>query len=277
MRQVFISYSHTDSQLAQTLSTYLQKKGIRVFLDAWRIGVGERISEVLSDALSASNYVILLASQKALASSWVSAEIDAAIGNEMAGKCRLLIVRVGDANLPALLRGKMYLELKENWDKQALEAIYRATQPTIFRNGWTCNVVDFAGNGGAGIHNLQEAGFPFYRLTFNLDAVGSYAGVFWEIRRGSINASKFTHFLCMLRGIQNGNGKFQLKFETKAGWPLIRLPMPSTDWREIQPIELRSLGSADWERLERITIAVDDRDIKLKKDCIFDVAGFYFF
>ncbi len=48
--------------------------------------------------------------------------------------------------------------------------------------------------------------------------------------------------------------------------------------KELKQISLEEIGKADWERLERITIAVDDRDVELcqEKDKECKVSVFHF-
>src|SRR2546423_4872975 len=170
MQQVFISYSHSDEQPANELKAFLEEHGVRVWIDAWGIGVGQRIAEEVGHALSGSNYVVLLASPESLTSSWVKSELDTALQLELAGQALLLIVVVHPCSLPALVRGKLYLELEPAgvWSESSLGSVLDTIQPNISRNGWPAQVVDFAGAGGAATKSLLEEGFPFYRLTLRV-------------------------------------------------------------------------------------------------------------
>lgn len=277
MRQVFISYAHKDKELANTLAEYLKDKNVHVFFDEWRIGIGERISEVLGNAIAGSNTFILLASPEALTSGWVRSELDTAIKFENDKKGRLLVIKIRDASIPPLISGKLFLQLKHKWDNSLLEKVYLATNPNIYRNGWSCRVVDFAGNGGSATFILSELGLPHYQIKLRVNKKGGYAGVFWEFNSGAVNVANYRNFTCKIQGGSSLKGRFQLKFETKDGWPVQHIPFPEQNWQELEPIALEGIGKADWERLERITIAVDDRDIELSQDYILNVADFYFY
>ena len=125
--------------------------------------------------------------------------------------------------------------------------------------------------------NLLEEGFPFYRISIRVGEKGGFGGVFWESYHGAFNVANYSHFTCKVRGITESDGRLQLKFETKRGWPVHYFPFPVTSWREIEPVRLADLGEADWDRLERITVAADDRDLDILKEHALDIADFHFF
>lgn len=277
MQQVFISYSHSDKKPATELKEFLERHGVRVWIDAWGIGIGRRITEELGHALSGSNYIVLLASQEALTRPWVKIELDTALQLEAAGKALLLIVVVHPCSLPALVRGKLYLELDppDEWKQDSLRAMLDALQPNIFRTGWSARVVDFAGAGGAATKSLLEEGFPFYRVTLRVDSQGGFAGVFWELTAGAVDVANYSHFGCKLRCPSSTSGQVKVKLETKGGWAIAEVPLPGADWSETS-LRLDSFTAADWQRLERVTVSVDDRDVPLGEHVV-DVADLNFF
>lgn len=280
MRHIFISYSHHDKTMAERLHKYLErrkKREPRVFLDTRKITLGERIVSRISDALNASSTVIVLATKESLSKPWVSAELDTAINLELNGRCRLIVVKLEQCALPEIICGKLFLELNGEWTDEALAKIDEAIQPNIFRNGWKNWDTNFSGNGGSCRHELMEQGIPFYRLSFVLKQQGSFAGVFWEVDSGAVSVANFTSFTCKIRGGSPGNGRLQLKFETMGGWPIHYLPFPSNDWTLVGPIHLADFPDGDWNRLERITIAADDRDLPCGVEHVLDVADFEFF
>lgn len=277
MQQVFISYSHSDKKPATELKEFLERHGVRVWIDTWGIGIGQRITEELGHALSGSNYVVLLASPASLTSSWVKSELDTALQLELAGQALLLIVVVRRCSLPALVRGKLYLQLDPpgEWKEDSLQAMLDALQPSIFRTGWSARAVDFAGAGGAATKSLLEEGFPFYRLTLRLDSQGGFAGVFWEPTAGAVDVANYSYFACKLRCPSSSTGQVKLKLETKGGWVITEVPLPGADWRETS-LRLDALTAADWQRLERVTLSVDDRDVPLGEHVV-DIADLNFF
>lgn len=123
---------------------------------------------------------------------------------------------------------------------------------------------------------MLEQGIPFYRVTLHLKHQGSYAGAFWEVTRGAVNVANSTSFTCKMRGASDSHGRLQIKFETQDGWPVYYAPFPPRQWKSIGPLRLTQVGAADWSRLERITIAADDRDLACGADHVVDVADFFF-
>jgi MTH538 TIR-like domain (DUF1863) len=96
----FISYSHAaDGALAPILQRALQafakpwyrRRAIRVFRDTTGLGATPDLWDAIRDALEASEYFILLASERAAQSRWIELELDAWLRKSSSD--RLLIVR----------------------------------------------------------------------------------------------------------------------------------------------------------------------------------------
>ena len=129
----FISYSHAaDGRLAEVLQARLQRfatpwyrrRSIRVFRDKTGLGLTPDLWDSIRDALDASEYFVLLASERAAQSPWVEREVDTWLAKGAAD--RLLIVCTdgelywdhasGDFDwtrttcLPARLRGALQAE-----------------------------------------------------------------------------------------------------------------------------------------------------------------------
>ena len=80
----FLSYNHSDERLAAALQRGLHQlarplfrlRALRVFRDNSNMGANPGLLPAIEQALMASEYLILLASPKAAASSWVEKEVD---------------------------------------------------------------------------------------------------------------------------------------------------------------------------------------------------------
>ena len=79
MPDVFISYSVKDENLAQFVRSHLVAQGLDVFLASISLKAGEHWTPKIIEALSTSEWVILLASKNALASPNVQQEVGGAI------------------------------------------------------------------------------------------------------------------------------------------------------------------------------------------------------
>jgi hypothetical protein len=254
----------------------LEHNGVRCYTYELNSEIGGQLHQVIDNALGASNFVVLLASQAALASQWVDLEIRTTASLEEALRCRLLPVRIGVADLPPAIRERVAVVLDTAWTPPALNTILDATRPNIYRNGWACRVFDFAGRGGMARWSVEEEATAYYRLKLSLNGAGAFSGVSWELVRGAVDVAGFATFSCMLRSPSRTAGALQLKFETQNGWAECQVPFPPDRWTRLPAVRLRTLGSADWSRLERVTVAVDDRDVDLGREHTLDVGDFWF-
>ncbi|MGH3931690.1 MAG: toll/interleukin-1 receptor domain-containing protein [Pseudonocardiaceae bacterium] len=59
MASVFISHRGVDQDAAERLAKELRKRGHVVWLDTWKINLGDSIIEQINDGLSASSYLVL--------------------------------------------------------------------------------------------------------------------------------------------------------------------------------------------------------------------------
>ena len=78
----FISYSHSDRSFAKLLHDSLQAQGIRCWLDEHDLKPGDRILDVVDQAIRVTDKLLLCCSQSSLESWWVKDEIRKAIERE---------------------------------------------------------------------------------------------------------------------------------------------------------------------------------------------------
>ena len=71
----FISYSHADKNYARRLHDHLRTRGIRCWLDEHDLKPGDRILDVVSDAIRLHDKILLCCSESSLESWWVKDEI----------------------------------------------------------------------------------------------------------------------------------------------------------------------------------------------------------
>lgn len=94
----FISYSWRDKDFAAHLHGDLQEVGVRCWLDAKEIRVGDSISEQINRAIQAHDKLLLVLSRSSIHSSWVQTEIRKAFDLEHARDGTVLFpVRLDDS------------------------------------------------------------------------------------------------------------------------------------------------------------------------------------
>ena len=115
---VFISYRSLDRVWALALYDMLVQVGYEVFLDQFVLVQGQGLSSKISKNLSASASGILIWSKRASDSEWVEKEVDA-METRQSGTSnsenpfRFVVATLDNEELPALLKGKLYLDFSE--------------------------------------------------------------------------------------------------------------------------------------------------------------------
>lgn len=116
MASVFISHRGVDQDAAERLAMELRNRGHVVWLDTWKINIGESIVERVNEGLSDSSYLVLCYSDAGSTSPWMSREWMSTLARQLNGaQVRLLPVRLtGDAP-PAILADLKYADLVADW------------------------------------------------------------------------------------------------------------------------------------------------------------------
>jgi hypothetical protein len=115
--QIFVSFAGEDRPVADRLAADLVAHGVRSFIDAKSIEVGENIITAINTALSQSDYFVLLWSRNTEDRSWVAWEWTAALTRELnERRSFLFVVRLDDTPMPAVLAPRKYLDAFGDWD-----------------------------------------------------------------------------------------------------------------------------------------------------------------
>lgn len=122
---VFISYSHEDSEVAQRMATRLKElcangSEISIFLDKWSITPGDSFVDRINTGLLKSHYYLLLLSPASIKAEWPTAERDAALLEDPSGRGgRVVPILVKDCDIPPLLAIRHWIDAR---DKHLLDA-----------------------------------------------------------------------------------------------------------------------------------------------------------
>lgn len=116
MTTVFISHSSTDKPLARRIARDLELAGFGVWLDEWRIRVGEPITQCIQKGLSESHFLVVMLSEKSVSSKWVEREWQAKFSQELQrNQIAVLPVLCQKCDTPPLLRDKKYADLSVDY------------------------------------------------------------------------------------------------------------------------------------------------------------------
>ena len=110
--QVFISHAGADTLLATKVAHALERGGLRVSLDRRTLEPGDTFLAFMEEALTESDYCLLLWSRAAAEREWVQVEWQAALYRTVKEARRFLLVgRLEDYQLPALLAPRLFVDL----------------------------------------------------------------------------------------------------------------------------------------------------------------------
>ncbi|WP_239340193.1 toll/interleukin-1 receptor domain-containing protein [Frankia sp. CiP3] len=114
--KVFLSFAGADRGAAERLAMDLRQCGVDPLLDQ-QIQPGSDWILWINDALTHSDYYVLLWSQAARDRCWVKAEWTAALHRDLSGRRSFLfLVRLDDSPLPQLLAPRQYLDAANGWE-----------------------------------------------------------------------------------------------------------------------------------------------------------------
>jgi hypothetical protein len=128
MAKVFLSHRGADAPTAERLASDLRNLGHDVWLDVWKIGVGDSIVERIDEGLTGSSYVVLCYSDAGVSAPWMSREWMSTLAQQLNGVAiRLLPARLTGGRPPAILADIKYVDLVKDWSSgvDALDAAMR--------------------------------------------------------------------------------------------------------------------------------------------------------
>jgi formylglycine-generating enzyme required for sulfatase activity len=129
---VFISYCHADSHFVDQLADRLKASGVNVWIDKWKIKVGDSIIQRINEGIGASDRLIVVLSRSSVESKWVREELNAAtIKNvEQEKHAFILPVLIEECKIPSLLQHRKYANFKDDRN-QAFEELLEVIRPEV--------------------------------------------------------------------------------------------------------------------------------------------------
>lgn len=115
-RDVFISYSSENRDVANRIAQDLANSGFHVFYDKDLVP-GEAWGPRLEQQLRGAKYILVLLSPSYVRSPWARKELEAAALSESEGEARIVPVLVQDTEIPAFLSSKHYADLRANYEE----------------------------------------------------------------------------------------------------------------------------------------------------------------
>lgn len=165
-RNVFISYSAEDREIADRIAAILDERGVPYFLDVKDIHWGESITAEVRKGLHQSTHIIVVLSPASLNSAWVPYEIGHAIGTQ---KQVLPFVTYKSLDLPGYISGLRHIssldEVGEYFEYDLRQTEYDTQNYIAYT--WIDDVVALA----------EFVSLRFRRHEYNTDIFGMIYGL----------------------------------------------------------------------------------------------------
>ncbi len=115
--RIFISYARSDRLKAKRLARELQKTGASIWFDEWQLRVGDSLRERIDDALSTSDYLLILLSPSSARSKWIRKEWSSAFSRELSSRSITVIpVLLADCQVPAEIASRQVIDLRTEFN-----------------------------------------------------------------------------------------------------------------------------------------------------------------
>ena len=104
--KVFISYSRQDIQIADKIVSALDSLGLSVWIDRREIKLGDSFVEKINQGLGSANYVLVLFSNAAIKSQWVTREWMSSLASQ---STIIIPILLENGAIPPLLKDIPYI------------------------------------------------------------------------------------------------------------------------------------------------------------------------
>ncbi|MGV9248223.1 toll/interleukin-1 receptor domain-containing protein [Streptomyces sp. NPDC003710] len=126
MAEVFISHRGADKVVATKLADELRDRGHTVWLDVWKINVGDSIVGKIDEGLSTASHLVMCYSEDTSTAPWMDREWMSYLAQQLNGaSVRLLPARLTGGKPPAILADIQYADLVKDW-QSGIDALDRA-------------------------------------------------------------------------------------------------------------------------------------------------------
>ncbi len=110
----YISHSSEESEFADTLSKYLQERGVKVLVDKSAVSVGDSVVEIVEKIVKQARYTLVLMSPAYFSSPWTQQEWQIAMASESEhSQVKVIPILYEDCDVPLLLKAKKTADFRD--------------------------------------------------------------------------------------------------------------------------------------------------------------------
>jgi signal transduction histidine kinase len=111
---IFLSHTWSDKPFARKLGDELRRSGAKVWIDEAEIRLGDSLIQKVGEGIDTCDYLGVILSPEAVASEWVSREVELAVNREIAGKRVIALpLLYRRCKIPIFLSSKLYADFTE--------------------------------------------------------------------------------------------------------------------------------------------------------------------
>ena len=111
---IFISHTHVDKAFVRRIGADLAALGARVWIDEAELNVGDSLLGRIATAIDEMEFLAVVLSPPAVASTWVQQELEQAMSTQLSEKkVKTLPLLYRQCEIPGFLRGKLYADFTE--------------------------------------------------------------------------------------------------------------------------------------------------------------------
>lgn len=116
MSNVFVSHRGNDTREAEHLAEELRDAGHRVWIDKWKIDLGDSIVERINEGLEGATYLVLCYSSSGVQTPWMGREWMSTLARQLNGEgVQILPIMLTGGKPPAILADVKYADLTQEW------------------------------------------------------------------------------------------------------------------------------------------------------------------
>lgn len=136
-KHVFISYSTADAEFVEKLSADLQRSGLSPWVAAKELNVGDSLLEIIENAITVADYFVVVLSPEAVASRWVSVELETALlGEIQSQRTKVLPILHRKCEIPPFVSRKLYADFTTSY-ASGFQQLIRALAGSPVVRPWT--------------------------------------------------------------------------------------------------------------------------------------------
>jgi hypothetical protein len=127
---VFLSYAHRDKPIVRQVADGLKHHGIDVWIDEAELSLGDSLVNRIERGLDSADFVAFFLSKASVTSQWARQELNVAISRQVSGDRGAVVIPIllDDAEIPALLRDVMYLDMRDGNVQAGVNKLVAAVQ-----------------------------------------------------------------------------------------------------------------------------------------------------